>query len=266
MLHEKRPLWKQYNMAKLQVLAAIDYLSSEDSIFSGRYANRGRVGILTQLGSHVAGQYITRTYSYVTPKVARPAWKNDGADLKYTLSPQGERVLPQLLDLYFAGKDLHIRRISHEDMDYSEFPLLPGLEDAHRELLQLLYATWWISDGPGNYPDLIANHVRVGTLLDYPKRHRIHLPYRYSDHLSFFKDRSETDRCRIKFKLSPRGHEMLDLLLSRFQAGKTLNPLKKPAQADYTGFKLLPGLPAIEREQNGIYGEKYPGVTEKLKT
>lgn len=264
-------LFKQYNLAKLHTLVAVDYLTTTDpdySIFTRR-ANPATVGILLQVSTGRAGHYINRIYNYFKIDIFRPSKDNDGTGYTFRLSKKGERVLGRLLENYSQGIDLFLNRTNHEKIDYSDKPLLPGLEDAHKELLQALYAVWWLTDGPSHTPDTIANSYRLRELLNIKRTAQArYILLRYAHHFDFFKDRAEHDGCREYVKLSPRGHEMLDIMLDRFLKGQTLNPLKKPVPADYTGFQLLPGLKKIENEINGISGEAYPGVTDRetLKT
>lgn len=256
--------FKQYNLAKLQTLAAVDYITNSDASIFARRANSITVGLLLQVPLIRSGNFLNRIYSYFSIKVVRPVKDNDGTGNIFFLSKKGERVLNRLLDNYYQGIDLHLNRTEHEKIDYTDQPLLPGLEDAHKELLQALYSVWWLTDGPSHTPDTIANAYRVRQLLGLTKTARArYILLRYEAHFDFFKDKAERDGCREHVKLSPRGREMLDLMLERLQAGQILNPLKRPVPVDYTGFKLLPGRAKIENELNGITGESYPGITDR---
>lgn len=254
-------LYKQYNLAKLQTLLAVDYITNFDRSIFSRRANSVTVGLLLQVSVDRSSHYLNRIYSYFKIKVFRPAKDNDGTGTIFFLSKKGDRVLDRLLENYYEGIDLHLGRINHEKVDYSDMPLLPGLEDAHWELLQALYAVWWLTDGPSHTKDP-ANSLRVRDLLGLSRTSKArHILLRYEHHFKFFKDRKERDGCGVFVKLSPQGQEMLDLMLERLQARQTLNPLKKPTPADYTNFRLLPGLQKIENELNGVFGEAYPGIS-----
>lgn len=77
-------------------------------------------------------------------------------------------------------------------------------------------------------------------------------------------DPQRTDGCILKYSITPQGKRVLEQLLDRFARGEHLNIRQAPGPADYSNFELLPGLAKIQREQAGITGEDYEGVTTEL--
>ena len=78
-------------------------------------------------------------------------------------------------------------------------------------------------------------------------------------------DTEYTDHCTKKYTVTKQGKRVLEHLLDRLARGEHLNIRQPPGEhIDYSNFDLLPGFTQLQREQAGITGEEYEGVTEEV--
>lgn len=111
----------KFNESKLQILLAVDLLASKKMV-----ANSVRIRKLTGLGASNVGTRIRQMISYLEPEFDKK--RTDGCNIKYKMTKQGRRVLGQLIDRYERGETLNLRK-TPVNADYSEFVLLPGLQE-----------------------------------------------------------------------------------------------------------------------------------------